>query len=99
MSNDPRANPDRVFKGWYRERKQQLEKSLTTTVANGNAVNEPNLFKSTLRNVSFKLMNLIPNVRRDLERDPRREGLYKYTWADCLPFLPNYGGGACFSQV
>ncbi len=43
-------NYERLFEGWYLERKQQLDKSLASTVRNGDLVNGKSLTQIFIRN-------------------------------------------------
>lgn len=90
---------DSLFRGWYTERKQQLESSLQSTIANGNYCNEPSRFKAFLRNWVLWLVQLVPSWRYNLELGPRKDGMTRYDYAPDTPFLPKYGGGVSFPQV
>jgi 2-polyprenyl-6-methoxyphenol hydroxylase-like FAD-dependent oxidoreductase len=46
-------NYEQLCKGWYRERKQQLDQSLNATVANGRFVTEKNIIKNFVRDWIF----------------------------------------------
>ncbi|OBT81661.1 hypothetical protein VE02_10134 [Pseudogymnoascus sp. 03VT05] len=88
-----------LFQGWYLERKQQLERSLAATIANGNYCNEPSRIKAFLRNLYLWTVQLVPSWKRSLEQGPRAQGMTKYDWASGMPFLPQFGGGKSFPQV
>lgn len=92
-------NYDVLFQGWYLERKQQLERSLAATIANGNYCNEPSRIKAFVRNWLLWAIQLVPSWRRQLELGPRAQGMTKYDWARGMPFLPRFGGGKSFPQV
>ena len=90
---------DVLFRGWYTERKQQLEWSLAATIQNGNYCNEPSKFKAFLRNWYLWSIQLIPSWRYHLELGPRAAGMTKYEYRPGVPFIPKYGGGVSFPQV
>lgn len=90
---------DVLFRGWYTERKQQLEWSLASTIQNGNYCNEPSKFKAFLRNWYLWSVQLVPSWRYDLELGSRAAGMTKYLYSPGVPFLPKYGGGVSFPQV
>jgi hypothetical protein len=90
---------DALFRGWYTERKQQLEWSLASTIQNGNYCNEPSKFKAFLRNWYLWSIQLIPSWRYNLELGSRAAGMTKYLYSPGVPFLPKYGGGVSFPQV
>jgi hypothetical protein len=90
---------DSLLRGWYTERKQQLERSLESTIANGNYCNEPSKFKAFLRNWVLWLVQLVPSWKYDLELGPRKDGMTRYYHAPDTPFLTKYGGGISFPQV
>jgi hypothetical protein len=81
------------------ERKQQLERSLASTIENGNYCNEPSRLKAFIHNWSLWLIQLVPAWRYELELGPRKDGMTKYDYASGMPFLPKYGGGVSFPQV
>jgi hypothetical protein len=93
------TNYDRLFRGWYLERKQQLERSLASTIDNGNYCNEPSKFKAFLRNWLLWLIQLVPSWKYDLELGPRKAGMTRYDFTPDTPFLPNFRGGISFPQV
>ena len=92
-------NHDLLFRGWYMERKQQLERSLASTIENGNYCNEASKLKAFLRNWYLWLIQLVPSWRYDLELGPRKAGMTRYDYIPGAPFLPDYGGGISFPQV
>lgn len=92
-------NYDFLFRGWYTERKQQLERSLAATIANGNYCVEPSRFKAFIRNWFLWLKQLVPSWKYDLELGPRKAGMMRYNYTPDTPFLANYGGGISFPQV
>ena len=93
-----RVDVDTSLLAWYRERKQQLEASLASTVRNGNLVNTKSFVKIFIRDWALWLMQLIPPVKRWLELGPRQGGRMQYNYVDGMPFMPHLGGGALFSQ-
>ena len=81
------------------ERKQQLERSLATTIENGNFVTESNPVKIFFRDWYLWLVQLVPSWRHALHLGNRREGMVQYKYAAGMPFLPQYGGGKSLPQV
>ena len=92
-------NYGKLFDGWYRERKQQLDKSLAATIVNGRLCTEANTWMFAFIKVLLRLIQLIPAGRHWLELGPRREGMTRYKWQDGLPFLPTFNGGISLPQV
>lgn len=88
-----------LFESWYLERKQQLERSLASTVENGSFVTEGNAVKSFLRDWYLWLLQLVPRWRHRLRLGNRREGMTQYKHHPGLPFVQSLGGGICFPQV
>lgn len=88
-----------LLKSWYTERKQQLELSLATTVANGRNVTEGDPVKIFIRNTYLWLIQMVPSWKRWLEQGPRREGMLRYTFTPGMHFLPDLGGGQMLPQV
>lgn len=97
-SNPPDYH-DRVLRAWYEERKQQLEKSLSSTIENGEFVTESNPIKITLRGIYLWFIQLIPSWRHELQLGRRKEGMVRYEYSEGLPFLPELNGGLCLPQV
>ncbi|KAF7589571.1 hypothetical protein BBP40_004150 [Aspergillus hancockii] len=62
----------KVLAAWYQERKQQLEKSLATTIENGKFVCEAQAAKIFVRDWYLWLVQLIPSWKRDLELGPTK---------------------------
>ncbi|KAI3572670.1 hypothetical protein IWW34DRAFT_636854 [Fusarium oxysporum f. sp. albedinis] len=91
----------KLFKGWYSERKQQLDRSLQSTVENGKYVTESNSCKVFLRDCYFYFMQRIPSWRHWLQLGNRREGMVRYQWQEDagMIFLSRFGGGGNFPQV
>ncbi|KAJ5659887.1 hypothetical protein N7507_006338 [Penicillium longicatenatum] len=91
---------EEVLSSWYEERKQQLERSLAATIANGEFVSESQPLKILWRTVYFWFAHMIPSWRDDLRRGQRKDGMIRYDHtSDKLPFLPEYNGGVCLPQV
>ncbi|KAL4877857.1 hypothetical protein BJY04DRAFT_209598 [Aspergillus karnatakaensis] len=88
----------KILQGWYLERKQQLEKSLASTVQNGCFVTEANPLAILLRSCLLFIRNLVPAWRRELRLGRRAGGMVRYTHADSMPFLPGALGGLCLPQ-
>ncbi len=95
------GNHSKLLAAWYLERKQQLERSLRSTVENGAYCTEGNRVKIFLRDWHLWLVQLVPSWKHWLEMGPRSEGMTKYDYVDGagMPFLPQVGGGTCFPQV
>jgi hypothetical protein len=88
-----------LFNGWFLERKQQLDRSLASTVVNGNLTTARNPVKIFLRDWLFWLMQLVPAWRHRLELGPRADGMGKYKYSSGMAFLPDMAGGRCLPQV
>lgn len=88
-----------MLEGWYRERNQQLERSLAATINNGRFVTERNVFKIFWRTIAFFFMTLYPYGRRKIRLGQRKDGLVRYEYAEGLPFLPEHDGGLCLPQI
>jgi 2-polyprenyl-6-methoxyphenol hydroxylase-like FAD-dependent oxidoreductase len=88
-----------LFRAWYIERKQQLELSLNATVDNGNYVTQASKLKSMALDWGYWAIQLIPSVRRYLEKGQRRHGMTRYIYHDGLSFIPGPGSGIFLPQV
>ncbi|KAE8374197.1 hypothetical protein BDV26DRAFT_296196 [Aspergillus bertholletiae] len=93
------AMHENILRGWYLERKQQLEKSLASTIENGRMVTEGSPFIIFLRRCYLLLLHLIPSWRNELRLGRRKDGLIRYQHSPGLPFQPNFNGGLCLPQV
>jgi len=93
------SNHEEVLSGWYIERKQQLERSLSSTIENGRFVTERNLIKIFIRDWCLYFMHFVPSWRHDLRLGRRKEGLVQYKYSPGLPFDPAHKGGLCLPQV
>ncbi|KAL6884457.1 hypothetical protein GGI43DRAFT_322659 [Trichoderma evansii] len=105
-TNDSSKSRDTVdyqmlLQGWYSERKQQLDKSLRSTVENGNYVTESSHIKVFLRDWYLWLIQLVPSWKHWLQLGNRRDGMVRYQWQERvgMAFLPRFGGGGNFPQV
>ncbi|KAJ5651733.1 monooxygenase [Penicillium longicatenatum] len=94
-----KVDHSRLLEGWYLERKQQLDKSLATTVRNGDMVNGKGLFQIFIRDWGLWLFQLVPSWKHWLERGPRKDGPTRYTYSSGMPFMPELGGGDYFPQT
>ncbi|TKA55688.1 hypothetical protein B0A49_08638, partial [Cryomyces minteri] len=74
------ADYQALFAGWAAERKQQLERSLASTIENGNFCNEPSRIKAFIRNWYLWVYQLIPSWKHSLELGGRREGMTRYDY-------------------
>jgi hypothetical protein len=100
LAVDPSCkNYEVLFQGWYSERKQQLDRSLATTIANAKYCNEPSWMKAFLRNWFLWALQLVPSWKCSLEQGHRAQGTTKYDWAPGMPFFPQFRGGKSFPQV
>jgi hypothetical protein len=90
---------ERVLEAWYMERKQQLEKSLASTIENGKFVTEANPLKIFLRTCYLFIMNLVPKWKHELHLGRRKEGLVRYQYSPGMPFVPELNGGLALPQV
>lgn len=88
-----------VLESWYLERKQQLQRSLASTIANGKFVSEANPLKIFLRSCYLLIMKLVPSWRRQLRLGPRKDGMVRYQFSPGMPFIPHLNGGLCLPQV
>ncbi|KAL3442483.1 hypothetical protein BJX65DRAFT_298994 [Aspergillus insuetus] len=100
LCSSPTAlNHEAILAAWYKERKQQLDKSLAATVRNGDMVNTKSSLQGFLRDWTMWSMQLIPSWKHWLERGPRAEGPIRYIHEAGMPFLPGMKGGVCFAQT
>ncbi|KAI5459548.1 hypothetical protein BGZ63DRAFT_489381 [Mariannaea sp. PMI_226] len=90
-----------LLEGWYLERKQQLDKSLGSTIENGRYLTKSNPITIFMRDWYLWGLQLVPSWKRWLEQGNRREGMVKYQWqaGKGMAFLPELGGGGNFPQV
>ncbi|KAJ3466376.1 hypothetical protein MRS44_007034 [Fusarium solani] len=98
-----REMPDyqKLLRGWYSERKQQLDKSLRSTVENGDYVTESSIVKVFLRDWYLWLIQVVPSWKNWLQLGNRRDGMVRYQWQEGvgMAFLHKLGGGRNFPQV
>ena len=94
-----RINHEPVLTAWCQERKQQLDKSVASTVPNGSMVNTGSVIQGFLRNWALWCIQLLPSWKHYLEQGPRVEGPIQYTHLPGMPFLPEMNGGICFPQT
>ncbi|KNG87893.1 monooxygenase [Aspergillus nomiae NRRL 13137] len=90
---------EQVLAAWYQERKQQLEKSLATTIENGKFVCEANSSKIFIRDWYLWLAQLFPSWKRHLQLGRRKDGMIRYVHSDGMPFMPDLNGGLNLPQV
>ena len=88
-----------LIESGYFERKQQYDKSLASTITNGNLCNEPSPIKIFFRNLYYGLVSLVPEWKYQLELGPRAEMPMRYTWQNQMPFIPELCGGVSMPQV
>ncbi|KAI1612263.1 putative monooxygenase [Exophiala viscosa] len=96
---DFKGSHERLFNGWCLERKQQLDRSIAVTVANGNLTTARSPLKIFVRDWILCFMRLVPSFRRKIELGPRALGMVRYQWKDGMAFLPDLAGGRCLPQV
>ncbi|VUC22234.1 unnamed protein product [Clonostachys rosea] len=91
----------KLFEGWYTERKQQLDRSLASTVENGSYVTEASWLKIFVRDWYLWLLQLVPSWKHQLEQGNRRDGMVRYSYQPNrgMAFLAHFGGGINFPQV
>lgn len=94
-------NYQKLFEGWYSERKQQLDQSLASTIENGSYVTQRNPLKIFIRDWYLWALQFIPSWKHWLEQGNRRDGMVRYQWqrGKSMAFLPHMGGGGNFAQV
>ncbi|KAF1931940.1 putative monooxygenase [Didymella exigua CBS 183.55] len=90
-----------LFEGWYTERKQQLDKSLASTIENGSYVTQADPVKIFFRDWYLWSIQLVPTWKRQLEQGSRRGGMTQYSWeaGKGMAFLAHMAGGFDFPQV
>ncbi|KAJ6096559.1 hypothetical protein N7486_007305 [Penicillium sp. IBT 16267x] len=69
-SRSTRLDHEQVLEGWYSERCQQFEKSLNTTLRNGQMVSSANPVQNFIRDWAFRVMQLIPPLSINWNSDP-----------------------------
>ncbi|KIW12496.1 hypothetical protein PV08_09773 [Exophiala spinifera] len=99
LHRNPKADHHKVLAAWYRERKQQLDRSLAATVRNGEYVTESDPFKVFLREWYMWAVQLIPAYRKQIELGARAAGMTKYQHEEGMPFIPEMEGGLLLPQV
>lgn len=99
LQREPNLDHQELLRGWYIERKQQLERSLAATIQNGKYVTESNPVKVLFRDWYLWGVQLVPSWRRELEKGPRAFGTTQYQFSQGLPFLPDMLGGMQLAQV
>ena len=99
LHQGPHQNHTAILSAWYLERKQQLERSLAATVRNGEYVTEGDWLKALVRDWSLWFLQLVPSWRREIEKGPRADGMYRYKHQSGFPFLPDGRGGMLCPQV
>lgn len=90
---------ERLFEGWYKERKDQLDKSLAATIENGRYVTEGNPFKILFRDTYLWMVQPIPWWKRELEKGARRHGMCRYQYDPGMHFICQLDGGLLLPQV
>ncbi|KAK5058131.1 hypothetical protein LTR69_007128 [Exophiala sideris] len=96
---DFKGSHEQLFNGWCLERKQQLDRSIAATVANGNLTTARNPLKIFVRDWMLWFMRLTPSFRRKIELGPRALGMIQYQFTQGMAFLPDFAGGRCLPQV
>ncbi|KAK0118530.1 hypothetical protein ONS95_007420 [Cadophora gregata] len=98
-TREPTSNHEQILSGWYRERLQQLKRSLATTIDNGRLCTEGNTWRFVFMKLLLRFMQLIPPLNRKLEAGPRGQGMIRYKAEEGLPFLREFHGGISLPQV
>jgi hypothetical protein len=62
-------------------------------------VSSTNPVQNFIRDCAFRVMQLIPPIKHQLELGPRSEGPVAYIHSDGMPFLPYLHGGIAFPQT
>ena len=88
-----------LLEAWYVERKQQLERSLKSTIENGQFVTATSLTKILIRDWFLWFAQLFPQWRHQLHLGNRREGMVQYAYQEGMPFIPHLKGGKNLPQV
>ncbi|CRG91798.1 hypothetical protein PISL3812_08851 [Talaromyces islandicus] len=88
-----------ILTAWYTERKQQLERSLASTIENGMFVTERDPVKIFFRNWSLWFIGFVPAWRHQLRLGRRKDGMIRYQYENGMPFITSMNGGLCVSQV
>lgn len=90
-----------LLQGWYSERKQQLDRSLRSTIENGNYCTQSSGIRVFLRDWYLWLVQLVPSWKHWLQLGNRRDGMVRYQWQAGMgmAFLHELGGGQNFPQV
>lgn len=99
LHQEPQANYVEIIKAWYLERKQQLDRSLASTIVNGDYVTASDPIRILVRDWYMWFSQLLPSWRREIEKGPRAQGLIRYRHRQGLPFLADGHGGLLFPQV
>jgi len=90
---------ERLFNGWCLERKQQLDRSIAATVANGDLTTARSPIKIFFRDWILWFMQLVPSWRHKLRLGPRANGMGRYNYTEGMAFLPDLFGGRQLPQV
>jgi hypothetical protein len=99
LHQNPALDHKNILTAWYIERKQQLERSLATTILNGEYVTQMNPLKVFVRDWALWLMQLVPIWKRELEKGSRAAGMIQYKHRPGLPFTFDGHGGKQLPQV
>src|ERR1700760_4736267 len=93
----PSVNYDKLLAAWMVERKRAVQDALNFVVGNGKKNDESDSFKLFLRDWILWLIQLVPSIRRSIQR-PRADPLC-YPFEEGVVFLPELEGGRSMSQV
>jgi hypothetical protein len=80
-----------MLKGWADERRSKITYTLNYTMQIGNILMETDPWKTFARDWALKIAQIIPSVRRTLERPAIDLPEYKYE--EGMQFLPSLGRG------
>lgn len=98
-SSSQKVDHERLFAGWYQERKQQLDRSLVATVRNGDMVTGEGFVQILIRDWGLWLLQMVPSLKHWLEQGSRSEGPTRYIHLPDMPFISELDGGFCFPQT
>lgn len=90
---------DQILKGWYTERQQQFQTSLSNTLRNGQVLSSTNPLQNFIRDWVLWGMQFIPSLEYRLRLGQRLEDPVQYFHVDEMPFLSELGGGVYFPQI
>ena len=87
------------FKAWWTEGKQQLVKSLESTVRNGNYATSIRTVRSWVYEWGYWAAKYVPSFRRYLETGARGVHMTRYVYEPDLSFIPSDGSGKLLPPI